>query len=62
MRTVFTSFPTHFFIWLKLWVGICKVSTWKTNERSLQVRRDALSSVGNPDCNKVGVNKDDKCD
>lgn len=62
LRTVSTSHPACLFsTWLRLWVSISIVSNWKTSERSSQVRRDALCSVGNPDCNKVRANEDDKC-
>lgn len=59
---VFTSLPTGLFCTqLRLWVVISVVGTRKTSDRSLQVRRDALCSVGNPDCNKARANEDYKC-
>lgn len=62
VHNVSTSFPARLFCtWLAFWVGISIVSTRKTSERSLRVRRDALCSVGNPDCSKVRANEDDKC-
>lgn len=62
MHAVSTSLPAWLFCtWLRSWVGISIVSTWKTSERSLQVRRDALWSVGNLRCDKVRANEDYKC-
>lgn len=40
-------------------MGIVVVSNWKTSTRPLQVRRDALYSVGNPDCSEDRANEDD---
>lgn len=38
-------------------MGVSAVSSWEARERSLQVRRDALCSVGIPHCSKVRVMK-----
>lgn len=42
-------------------MGVSAVSSWEARERSLQVRRDALCSVGIPHCSKVRTNEADKC-
>lgn len=42
-------------------MGISVVSSWEARERSLQVRRDAICSVGVPNCSKVRANEADKC-
>lgn len=42
-------------------MGISVVSSWEASERPLQVRRDALCSVGFPNCSKVRANGGDKC-
>lgn len=53
--------PFFIFMWMRGWVGVSAVSSWKPSKRPLQVRRDALCSVAIPDCSKVTANKDNRC-
>lgn len=60
--TVSSSLPVQLLCtWLRFRVGISVISSWEARERSLQVRRDALCSVGVPNCSKVRAIEGDKC-